>query len=83
MSGAAPAGAGDPLAAPDEARIAAAVDAQAAILGLALDPAHRPGVLRYYALAASMAQQVFGLPLGPADEPAGVFVPIAPGDLAP
>ncbi|GAP34950.1 DUF4089 domain-containing protein [Piscinibacter sakaiensis] len=64
-------------------QIAAAVDAQAAVLGLPLDPAHRPGVLRYYALAAGMADEVFGLPLGLADEPAPVFVPVEPADAAP
>lgn len=60
-------------------QIAAAVDAQAAVLGLGLDPAHRPGVLQYYALAASMAELVDGLPLGITDEPAPVFMPVSPG----
>ena len=64
-------------------QIAAAVDAQAAVLGLPLDPAHRPGVLHYYGLAAAMADQVFGLPLGLADEPAAVFVPVSPGPAEP
>ena len=59
-------------------QIAAVVDAQAAALGLALDPAHRPGVLVYYALAASMADQVFGLPMSLIDEPAAVFLPVSP-----
>lgn len=59
-------------------QIAAAVDAQAAVLGLPLDPAHRPGVLQYYALAASMAELVEGLPLGITDEPAPVFTPVSP-----
>lgn len=59
-------------------QIAAAVDAQAALLGLPLDPAHRPGVLQYYALAASMAELVMGLPLGITDEPAAVFTPVSP-----
>lgn len=59
-------------------QIAAAVDAQAAVLGLPLDPAHRPGVLQYYALAASMAELVNGWPLGLADEPAPVFTPVSP-----
>ena len=60
-------------------QVAAAVDAQAAVLGLPLDPAHRPGVLQYYALAASMAELVDGLPLGITDEPAPVFTPVSPG----
>lgn len=59
-------------------QIAAAVDAQAAVLGLPLAPAHRPGVLQYYALAASMAELVEGLPLGITDEPAPVFTPVSP-----
>jgi hypothetical protein len=59
-------------------QIAAAVDAQAAVLGLPIDPAHRPGVLGYYALAASMAEQVFAVPLGLQDDPAPVFVPVEP-----
>ena len=59
-------------------QIAAAVDAQAAVLGLVLDPAHRPGVLQYYALAASMGELVDGLPLGITDEPAPVFTPVSP-----
>jgi hypothetical protein len=63
------------------AEIEAFVDAAAAAVGLTLDAAHRPGVLRYFALAASMAEQVAGEPLGPADEPAPVFVPVHPDDL--
>ena len=62
--------------------IEAYVDAAAAAVGLKLDAAHRPGVLRYFALAASMADQVTGEPLGSGDEPACVFVPLAPEDLA-
>jgi hypothetical protein len=54
------------------------VDATAAALGLPLDAQHRPGVLHYFALAAAMAELVNGLPLGTADEPAEVFVPIEP-----
>ena len=64
------------LLSPDQ--IAAVVDAQSAALGLPLDPAHRPGVLTYYALAASMAEQVFGLPMSLLDEPAPVFIPVSP-----
>ncbi len=59
-------------------QVALAVDGAAAAIGLHLDAAHRPGVLRYYALAASMAELVMDGPLGLADEPAPVFVPVSP-----
>jgi hypothetical protein len=61
-----------------EAEIEAHVDATAAVLGLPLAPEHRPGVVRYFALAAQMAGQLMGLPLGIEDEPASVFLPVAP-----
>ena len=61
-----------------EQEIEAYVDASAAALGLPLRADHRPGVLRYFALAAQMAELVHGLPLTTADEPAETFVPIAP-----
>ena len=67
---------------PDPRSIAAAVDAAAALLELPLAPAHRPGVLRYYALAAQMAEQVLAVPLERDDEAAGVFRPVGPEDLA-
>lgn len=51
------------------------------MLALPLAPGHRPGVLRYFALAAEMAELVNGLSLAAADEPAESFVPIAPADL--
>ena len=54
------------------------VDAAAAALGLPLLAEHRPGVLHYFALAAALAEQVMALPLDRDDEPATVFVPIAP-----
>ncbi len=54
------------------------VDAAAAVLGLPLTPAQRPGVLRYFALAAAMAGQVDAHPLGVDDEPAEAFVPVSP-----
>jgi hypothetical protein len=57
------------------------VDAAAAALDLPLSPAHRPGVLRYFALAAEMAALVNGLPLAVHDEAAEAFVPIGPDDL--
>ena len=57
------------------------VDAAAAVLGLPLAAAHRPGVLANFALAAGMAELVMAVPLGPLDEPAPAFMPIAPDDL--
>jgi hypothetical protein len=59
-------------------QVAACVDANAAAVGLVIAPGHRPGVLHYFALAASMAELVNGLQL-PADaEGAAVFTPISP-----
>lgn len=62
---------------PPEA-IDAHVEAAAALLALPLDPAHRPGVRRYFTLAAEMAALVHGLPLDIEDEPAPQFVPLSP-----
>ena len=59
-------------------QVEAYVDAAAAALQLPLAPEHRPGVLGYFALAASMAQMVNGLPLAVHDDPAPVFVPVSP-----
>jgi len=59
-------------------QIEAYVDASAAALGLELAAEYRPGVIRYFTLAETMAQQVFGLPLDVTDEPAEAFVPISP-----
>jgi Protein of unknown function (DUF4089) len=56
----------------------AAVDATAALLDLPLAPAHRPGVLRFYALAAEMAQVVLAVPIGRDDESGAVFRPVEP-----
>ncbi|RZS52364.1 allophanate hydrolase [Sphaerotilus mobilis] len=53
-------------------------DAIAARIGLPLAEAHRPGVRRYFDLAAGMADLVMGLPLAIGDEPAETFVPIGP-----
>ncbi len=58
--------------------IEAYVDAAAAALSLQLAPEHRPGVQRYFALAALMAEQVNGRPLALHDEPAPQFVPLSP-----
>ena len=65
----------------DRERIETYVDAAAAALDLPIAPAHRPGVLAYFALAAELAESVAGAPLGVADDPAPVFTPIAPDDL--
>ncbi|MGC3986561.1 MAG: DUF4089 domain-containing protein [Pseudorhodoferax sp.] len=64
------------------AQIEAYVDAAAPALGLALAPAHRPGVLQFFALAAVMADTVARVPLAPHDETAVHFTPTAPGDAA-
>ena len=66
---------------PDE--IARYVDAAAVALRLPLAAAHRPGVLRYFALAADMLGTLDAVPLGATDESAEVFVPVAPHDGAP
>lgn len=54
------------------------VDAAAAALGLPLSPAHRPGVLRYFALAADFAAVVEGVPLPVHAESAVHFSPVEP-----
>jgi len=51
------------------------VDAAAAVAGLAIDPAHRPGVIVNMRLAMGMAALVMGVTLTTVDEPAPVFVP--------
>ena len=60
------------------AEIEAYVDAAAAALQLPLAPDHRPGTLRYFALALGMAQVVAAHPLTLEDEPAEAFVPVSP-----
>jgi hypothetical protein len=52
------------------------VDAQCALLGLPLAPEHKPGVVRYLELAASMAPRVMDFALTPADESGSVFEPV-------
>lgn len=58
------------------AQIEACVDATAAALALPIAPEHRPGVLRYFALAAEFAAQLDEVALTPHDEPALNFVPV-------
>jgi len=59
-------------------QIEAYVDAAAAALQLPIAAPHRPGVMQYFALAASMAELLAAHPLALDDEPAETFVPIAP-----
>ncbi len=59
------------------------VDAVAVALGLELQPAHRPGVLRYFMLAAGYAAMLDAVPLAPSDEPALHFVPLNPAEKQP
>ncbi|WP_342130319.1 AtzG-like protein [Hydrogenophaga sp. OTU3427] len=61
---------------PDQ--IEAYVDAAAAALALPLEPAHRDGVLRYFALAAQFADQVQAVELDASAEPSMSFVPLSP-----
>ena len=60
------------------AEIEALVSTTARALGLPLAAEHRPGVVRYFGLAASLAERVMSTPLGPEDESGSVFVPVAP-----
>jgi hypothetical protein len=60
------------------AQIETYVDASSAALGLRLRADHRPGVVRFFGLAAEFAALVEDVPLGPQDEPAVNFVPVAP-----
>lgn len=62
-----------------ETNIAAYVDATAELIGLPLHPDHRPGVLRYFALAASMAEALSAAPVGVEVEGADVFLPVSSG----
>jgi hypothetical protein len=57
------------------------IDAMAPLVGLSIDPAHRPGVRSYLQLASTMAERVMGWTPEPHDEPAPVFRPVAPEDL--
>ena len=51
------------------------VDAAAVLIGLSLDPAHRPGVLLNLQRIAEMARLVMEFPLPDTCEPAPVFRP--------
>ncbi len=52
------------------------MDVQCQLLGLELAPEHRPGVLRYLQLVATMAPRVMDFELAPADEVGHLFVPV-------
>lgn len=60
--------------------IEAHVDASSAALGLTIAPEHRPGVLQYFALAASYYELVSAHPVTTADDPAPVFIPVVSGN---
>ncbi len=62
----------------DAKLIEAHVDASAQLLELPITAEQRPGVLRYFGIAASLAELVMTHPLTLEDEPAAVFVPISP-----
>ena len=51
------------------------VDAAAALIGLPIDPAHRPGVVLNLERIAQMAALVMDFPLPDETEPAPVFRP--------
>ena len=60
------------------AQIETYVDAASFAVGLRLRADHRPGVLRFFALAAEFAALVEAVPLTERDESAMSFAPVAP-----
>ena len=60
---------------PDPTDIEAYVDATAQLIGLPLDPAHRPGVVLNLGRIAQMAALVMDFPLPEETEPAPVYEP--------
>jgi hypothetical protein len=54
------------------------VHTQADVLDLRIPLDYRAGVASYFKLAADMAEQVMGLPIGPEDESGSVFTPVSP-----
>jgi hypothetical protein len=54
---------------------AAYVDAAAVLIGLTLDPAHRPGVIVNLERIAAMAALVMDFPLPAETEPAPIYQP--------
>jgi len=65
------------------AALDAFMNAASVALDLPLDPAYRPGVLRYLGLAAAMAQQLDAIPLSERVEPAVRFEPVCPPTRVP
>jgi hypothetical protein len=65
---------------PEAVNLEAYMDANAALLGLNLQPEHRPGVLRYLQLVSALAPRVtaFAATLGPAEESGNTFKPVSP-----
>lgn len=51
------------------------VDVAAQLIGLSIDPAHRPGVVLNFGRIAEMAALVMVFPLGDESEPAAVYRP--------
>lgn len=54
------------------------VEAAARTLALQIPATEREAVLRFFGLAASMADLVMTFPLEPADESGNAFVPVSP-----
>jgi hypothetical protein len=54
------------------------INAAAETLGLKITSEQRPGVTRFFALAADLAALLNGLPLTAADESGQVFRPVSP-----
>ncbi|QHI98000.1 DUF4089 domain-containing protein [Xylophilus rhododendri] len=67
---------------PDKAAQERYVDATAALIGLPLAADHRPGVLGFFALAASMAAAIEAVPLTPHDDSPMRFEPVSPREAA-
>jgi hypothetical protein len=55
--------------------LGAHVDAAAALIGLPIAPAHRPGVILYMGVIATAAALVMEFPLPEEVEPAPIFAP--------
>ena len=60
---------------PDDAALAAHIDAAPALVGLAIAPEYRPGVALHLRAIANAATAVLALPLDGEAEPAPVFTP--------
>ena len=67
----------------DPATLERHVEASAALIRLPIPPEYRDGVVRYFGIAAGMAELVMDMPLGAEDEPAAVFVPVEPDRRVP